>query len=44
MNLFGNLFDFNGDGHTDAIEAAMGFAIMEELSTDEEDEDEGDDL
>ena len=44
MKLFGNLFDFNGDGHTDAFEAAMGFILMEELSKDEEDEDESDDL
>lgn len=27
-NLFGGLYDFNGDGETDSIEAGIGFAIL----------------
>lgn len=38
MSLFGNLFDFNGDGKTDFIEEMMGLEILSEL---EEDDDEG---
>ncbi len=30
-NPFGGLFDFNGDGHTDAFEAGLGFAMMQEI-------------
>lgn len=30
-SLFGNLFDLNGDGDTDASEAALGFMIIEEM-------------
>ena len=30
-NLFGGLYDFNGDGETDSIEAGIGFAIMQDL-------------
>ena len=41
MGLFGNLFDFNRDGKTDIFEQAMGFAILEEL---EKEDDEDDDL
>lgn len=37
-NFFGGLFDFNHDGKTSGIEAGIGFAIMQEL-LDEEDED-----
>ena len=35
-SLFGNIFDLNGDGVTDALEAALGFMIIEEME-DEED-------
>lgn len=45
MSIFGNLFDFNRDGNTDVFEQAMGFAILDELSKeDEEGEDEGEDI
>ena len=33
-NLFGGLFDFNGDGETSAIEAGVGFAIMQDILDD----------
>lgn len=38
MSLFGNLFDFNGDGKTDFIEEMMGLEILSELEEDEEDD------
>lgn len=31
FNPFGGMFDFNGDGKTDAFEMALGFHIMEEM-------------
>ena len=34
--LFGNMFDFNRDGHTDVGEAAVGFAIVDEVMKEEE--------
>lgn len=36
MNLFGNLFDFNGDGKTDFIEEMMGLEILDEIERDEQ--------
>lgn len=39
-DFFRGMFDFNGDGQTDWIEQAAGFAILDEL--DKEDEDNGD--
>ena len=33
-NIFGGLFDFNGDGETSAIEAGVGFAIMQDIFDD----------
>lgn len=36
--LFGNIFDFNGDGRTDAIEMAICFQIMDEASENGDDE------
>lgn len=40
-DLFGGLFDFDGNGETDAVEAALGFQMMDEL-LDDEDNDPGD--
>ena len=37
-NLFGGLFDFNRDGETDSIEAGIGFAIMQDLIENDEEE------
>ena len=34
--LFGGIFDFNGDGSTDCIELALGFQIMSEAEEEEE--------
>lgn len=41
-NPFGGLFDFNRDGHTDMFEAGLGFAIMQDLFEDDEEEIKGD--
>ena len=41
-DLFGGMFDFNGDGHTDFAEEATGFAIMEEMMSEEDSEDDFD--
>ena len=30
-DIFGGLFDFNGDGRTDAFEFALGMGMMESL-------------
>ena len=39
MGIFGNLFDFNGDGKLDTLEQAMDFGLfvhmMEELNEDD---------
>lgn len=36
-DIFGGMFDFNGDGHTDFMEKATGFAVMEEIMNDDAD-------
>ena len=33
-DFFGGMFDFNGDGQTDAVEAAIGYQILDEMSRD----------
>lgn len=38
MGLFGDLFDFNGDGRLDSLESAVEFnAFMNLIDSDEED-------
>ena len=37
-DIFGGMFDFDGDGHTDFLEEATGFAILDEMSKEESDE------
>ena len=42
-DFFGGMFDFNGDGQTDAAEATLGYQILDEMSrNDNEDKDEKD--
>ena len=41
-DVFGGMFDFNGDGHTNFAEEAVGFAIMEDMMNDEDDLDDSD--
>ena len=40
--IFGGMFDFNGDGQTDAAEEALGYQILNEMSRNNEEEDEKD--
>ena len=35
MGLFGDLFDFDGDGTTDAFETALGLSIVFSIGEDE---------
>ena len=43
-DFFGGMFDFNGDGQTDAAEEALCFMILDEMSRkNNEEEDEKDD-
>lgn len=37
-DIFGGLFDFNGDGETDLAEEVLGFAMLDELIDDEADD------
>lgn len=39
-DIFGGMFDFDGDGHTDFMEEATGFAIMNEMMNDDRESDE----
>ena len=41
-DLFGGLFDLNGDGETDLIEQAIGLSILDEMSREDEDEEKDD--
>ena len=41
-DIFGGMFDRGGDGHTDFAEEAVGFAIMEEIMSEEDGEDDFD--
>lgn len=38
-DIFGGMFDFNGDGNTDFAEEAVGFAIMEDMMSEDDRED-----
>ena len=40
--LFGNFFDLDGDGKTDAIEEATAFALLDEMIEEESDADDDD--
>ncbi len=40
MGIFGNLFDFNGDGELDTLEKAAELGLLMELIESEEDEEE----
>lgn len=43
-DLFGGLFDFDGDGTTDIAEEVMGYAILEDMTEDDEEYSDGDDF
>lgn len=40
--IFGGMFDFNGDGHLDAMEQAAEFMFFNELINEEEQQEESD--
>ena len=35
-DFFGGMFDFNSDGQTDVVEAAIGFQVLDEMSRDDD--------
>ena len=37
--IFGDLFDFNGDGNLDYFEQGLEFMLLDELTSDDEDDD-----
>ena len=41
-DIFGGIFDFNGDGHTDFAEEAIGFAIMDDMMSEDESDNDSD--
>ena len=41
-DFFGGMFDFNSDGQTDAVEAAIGFQVLDEMDRDDNQESEED--
>ncbi len=41
-DFFGGMFDFNGDGHTDMVEAYLGFQILEEADREDDEDDDSD--
>ena len=41
--IFGDLFDFNGDGNLDALEQGLEFMLLNELTNEDNDDDEYED-
>ena len=41
--IFGDLFDFNGNGNIDCFEQGLEFMLLNQLLTEDEDDDESDD-
>ena len=35
-DFFGGMFDFNDDGQTDAVEAAIGFQVLDEMTREDD--------
>ena len=42
-SFFGGLFDFNVDGQTDAIEASIGFQILDDTDREDDEDSESND-
>ena len=42
-DMFGGLFDFDGDGETDMLEGMIGLHILDEMDKEDDDEEEDDD-
>ena len=43
MGIFGDLFDFNGDGNLDCFEQGLEFMLLNELMNEDTDDDEYED-
>ena len=41
-DIIGGIFDFNGDGHTDFAEETVGFAIMDDMMSEDESDNDSD--
>ena len=41
-DFFGGMFDFNGDGQTDAVEAAIGFQILDGMDREDDEDNDSD--
>ena len=41
-DFFGGMFDFNGDGQTDAIEASIGFQVLDEMDREDDEDNDSD--
>lgn len=41
-DIFGGMFDFNGDGHTDIAEESLGSVVMEDMMSEEDSADDFD--
>lgn len=41
-DFFSGMFDFNGDGQTDAAEAALGFQILDEMDLEDGEDNDSD--
>ena len=41
-DFFGGMFDFNGDGRTDAVKAVLGCRILDEMEREGENKDDSD--
>ena len=42
-DFFGGIFDFDSDGQTDIVEAALGYQIFDEMDRDDDENNESDD-
>ena len=41
-DFFGGMFDFNADGQTDVVEAAIGFQILDEMDREDDEDNDSD--
>ncbi|MBQ6067424.1 MAG: hypothetical protein IJK89_11465 [Clostridia bacterium] len=41
-DFFGGMFDFNGDGQTDSVEAALGYQILDEMDREDDEDNDSD--
>ena len=41
-DFFGGMFDFNCDGRTDAVEAALGYQILDEMDREDDEDNDSD--